>query len=568
MRKAPRNAAILATALVMLAGCSGRTGQVEQSAARPGTIQSPKLLTVGELREPATIFGFTGEGGSGGGAGTIGNLVHDSLTQLDAFSVGHPSLAVEVPSVERGTWRINPDGSMDVTWNLKQGVRWQDGAPFTSDDLMFTLALNKDPELQTWDAAASRLIASATNPDPHTFIVHWSRIDIEADQPRALTPMPRHLLEETYRTDRVAFENSSFFREQFVGLGPYRLVAWQRGSYIEATRFDDYHVGRPALDRVIVRYIADENTMVATILAGAIDVIMPKSVDLDGALQLRREWQGTGNLVRIEPLPRFAYMELMFRPEFARPLNGLPNLAVRQGLSHALDRAGIAEVATGGLGPPSDSWHDPNDPMRVQLEQHIVKYSYDLTRAQQLIAQGGWTRGSDGILVHSSGERFDIEVWVNPQTSDAAAAVVVDNWKRAGVNATLHEIPASRANDREYQSRRPGPLVTGTATTRFGIGISERYDGRDIAGPANQWAGRNRAGYTNGRADALLDQLKMAVDPRQRILILQEQIQIYTSDVVLMPLYWEPGSMMVVKGVKVDIHPNAAGFKTHLWDRE
>jgi ABC-type transport system substrate-binding protein len=72
----------------------------------------------------------------------------------------------------------------------------------------------------------------------------------------------------------------------------------------------------------------------------------------------------------------------------------------------------------------------------------------------------------------------------------------------------------------------------------------------------------------NGRADTLLDQLKTTIDARQRVAILQEQLQIYTSDVVLMPLYWEPGSMMAVKGVKVDIHPNAAGFHTHLWDRE
>jgi peptide/nickel transport system substrate-binding protein len=554
--------------LTIATACAAPSRQTEQSATSPATVRGPKVLTVGELREPATIFGFTGEGGSGGGAGTIGNLLHDTLTQLDAFSVGHPSLAVEVPSVERGTWQINADGSMDVTWKLKPGVQWQDGAPFTSDDLMFTLALNKDTELQTWDSAAARLIRSATNPDPLTFLVHWSRIDIEADQGRALTPMPRHILEDLYKTDKQAFENSPHFREQFIGLGPYRLTAWERGSHAETVRFDGYHAGRPALDRVVVRYIPDENTMVANILAGSIDVIMPKSVDLDGALQLRRQWEGTGNLVRIEPLPRFAYMELMFKPEFAKPLNGLPNLAVRQGLSHALDRAGLAEVATGGLAPPSDSWIDPKDPLRAQLEDHIVKYPFDLNRAQQLISQGGWTRGADGILVHTSGERFDMEVWVNPQTSDAAALVVADNWKRVGGNTTVHEIPAARANDREYQSRRPGPLVTGTATTRFGIGIAERYDGRDIAGPTNQWAGRNRAGYMNGRADTLLDQLKTTIDARQRVAILQEQLQIYTSDVVLMPLYWEPGSMMAVKGVKVDIHPNAAGFHTHLWDRE
>jgi len=524
-----RTASGLAAGLVLLIGCAAPRTETQGPGSAAGSVQGPKVLTVAELREPATIYGFTGEGGSGGGAGTAGDLLHDSLAQTDAFEQRHPSLAAEVPAVERGTWRINPDGTMDVTWKLKQGVTWHDGAPFTSADLMFTLTLFKDPELQTWDAGAARLMQSASNPDPYTFVVHWSRIDILADLPRALTPMPRHLLEELYRTDKAAFENSALFRDQFVGLGPYRMTAWERGSHIEAVRHDDYHLGRPALDRVIVRYIPDPNALVANILAGSIDVILPKSIDLDVALHLRRQWEGSGNVARIEALPRIAYMELMFRPEFARPLNGLPNLAVRQGLYHALDRAGITEVVTGGLGPTADSWFDPNDPIRRELESSIVKYPYDPARAQQLIGEGGWTRGGDGSLIHTSGERFDIEVWVNPQTSDAAAAIVVDNWKRVGANATMHEIPAARGNDREYQSRRPGPLVTG-ASTAF-PGIVDRYDSRDFASAGNQWAGRNRAGYVNTRADALLDQLKATIDARERLPLLEEQIRICTSEV-------------------------------------
>src|SRR5439155_15667095 len=237
-----------------------------------------------------------------------------------------------------------------------------------------------------------------------------------------------------------------------------------------------------------------------------------------------------------------------------------------QALYHSLDKTGISEVATGGLGPAADSWINPNDPARAELESSIAKYPYDLYRAQQLLTQAGWTKGSDGVLASSSGERFVTEILINPQGSSTAAAVVSDNWKTVGVSAPSLEIPAARAEDREYSAVRPGPLMTGVSTS--GFGIVERYDSRDLASAANRWAGRNRSGYTNPRADELLDRLKSTVDARERVPLLQEQIKIFTTDVVLMPIYWEPGSMLAVKGVKADIHPNAPSYHVYTWDRE
>jgi peptide/nickel transport system substrate-binding protein len=555
---------LISAAFVLLSGCAPTAPSQSGTAAAPPA--APKILTIAETREPATLYGFTGEGGSGGGAGIAGGVMHDTLAQIDAFDHPHASLAAEVPSVAGGTWRINPDGTMDVTWKLKPGVTWQDGAPFTSEDLMFTLMLNKDRDLNGTDASTARVMESATNPDPLTFNVHWSRVDVLADTPRALAPIPQHLLGDTFRADKSAFLNSAFFREQFVGLGPYRMTSWERGSFIDATRYDGYHGGKPGLDRVVIKYIGDPNTMVANILAGSIDVILPKSLELDTALQVKRQWEGTGNLVRVEALPRIAYLELMLRPEYAKPTNGFTNVLVRQGLYHAVDRAGISEVASGGLGPLADSWYDPNDPLRRDMESSISKYPLDLNRAQALLTQAGWTRGADGLLANAAGDRFSTEVWINPQGSNTAGTILVDNWKAVGVDAKLHEIPSARAQDREYTATRPGPLVTGVGTA--GFGLMERYDSRDFASAANQWAGRNRAGYVNRRADEILDTLKATIDGRERIPLLQEQMRIFTTELPLIPLYWEPGNMLAVKGVKADIHPNAPSFQLHTWTRE
>jgi len=564
---------MLAGALLILAGCAPGPQATQQGAAA-GTPQAPKVLTIADFAEPASIFGFNGK--SDGGAGVAGGLTHDLLVQEDGLRVGHASLAVELPSVGRGTWRVNPDGSMDVEWKLKPGLKWHDGAPFTSDDMMFTLTLNRDRELPNADVGVARRMESGTNPDPLTFIVHWSTVDILGSAATALQPLPRHLMEDLYRRDKDAFLNSPLFREQFVGLGPYQLTRWAQGSFIEVTRFDGYHRGAPPLEKVIVRYFSDANTALANIQAGSVDVIMPKVLEPDVVLAVRSQVENRGIQLRFEPLPRMAQIEPMRRPEFARPVNGLPDVLVRKALSHAIDRAALTEVATGGLAPAADSWFDPTDPLRPQLESSIVKYPYDPARALELLAQGGWTRGGDGIpsagsgqaLVHTSGERFDVELWANPQTSNAVGNILVDGWRRVGVNATFYPMPPAVFEERVQSVRRPGPLLSNVNTPLNGRDVAARYDGRELASEANRWTGRNRSGYQNPRTDALYDLLGSTIDPRARLPLLQEQIHIFTSDVVHIPLYWEPGNTMAVKGVKADIHPGNGSYRTDLWDRE
>src|SRR5207247_1827484 len=157
----------------------------------------------------------------------------------------------------------------------------------------------------------------------------------------------------------------------------------------------DYYLGRAPFDRVLVRFIGDPNTMVASVLAGTVDLIFPPNIDLDAARDLKERWGGTGNLVRVEPLPRIVPLWPQLRPDLARPVNGLGTRPGRQALLQAIDRETLAQVVTAGLAPAADSWYLPSHPQRPELEAWIPKYPYDPSRAQQVLAQGGWERGRD-----------------------------------------------------------------------------------------------------------------------------------------------------------------------------
>src|SRR5262249_19623280 len=153
--------------------------------------------------------------------------------------------------------------------------------------------------------------------------------------------------------------------------------------------------------------------LVANFLAGAIDVILPPTVDMETALELRRQWQesGNGSQVRADIGGELHQAEIQHRAEVARPRDGLTKRTRRQALCPAIRHQTPTDVTAGGLAPVADSWYAPNDPVRKDVEAFIPPFPYDLQRAQQLMTQAGWVRGSDGVLVHQgSGDRFEIEI--------------------------------------------------------------------------------------------------------------------------------------------------------------
>jgi peptide/nickel transport system substrate-binding protein len=562
---------LTATLLVALSACGRQSGPAPPAAgdnARQTTPGAPKILVWAGLREPGTFQALIGLGPSGSPASEIENVAHNYLVVQTDQQDYVPQLAVEQPSVERGTWRINPGGSMDSTWKIHPNIRWHDGRPLTSADLLFTFGASIDTELPKSALGGLRFMESASAPDPLTFVIHWSTTYVKADRDYGLAPMPAHLLEGKYRTEGVELLNSPYFNNEFVGLGPYRLVRWEPGSHMEFTRFDDYFRGRPRLDGVIVRFVGDPTTMLANIVAGAVDVATPfLSANLDAVFDVRQRWSGTSNSVRIGPTDGVRHLQLQFRPQLSRPASGFTNPTVRQAFFHAIDRPGLIEVMTRGAAPLADSWIPPVGAMRPQVESAIPQYPYDPARARQLLAQTDWARGPDGALVHqSSGEHFEIEIWGRPgSSSEQELNIIADNWGALGATTKVSMVPTARVNDRELLATYPGVLLHNpTWETIF----EDRIHSRSIASAADRWSGRNAAGYSNPRVDPLVDALLATIDPRTRIDLQRQLAQEAMTDVAFMPLYWVVRPVLVLGTVQGTVSAFATGWNIFDWDKE
>ncbi len=545
--------ALLAFLVTVAAACAPQAASPREAGGTQAnrSAGAAKTLVVGIQREPTDLGVLFGQGTAttAGGAGSVKLMVHDRLAQEMDLDRWEPQLATALPSIDNGSWRVNADGTMDTTFRLRPGIKWHDGTPFTADDLLFSFRIFLDPDLPT-GGSQKRFMESASAPDANTFVIHWSGTYVEAPQGSIGVIRPRHLLEDVYLRDKDAFINSPWFTTEFVGLGPYKLASWELGSHMELARFEDYYQGRPPLDRIVIRFVGDPNALAAGILAGELDVVLPVTVDLDVALDLRRRWEGTGNQVRIDVTGQLPQLEMQYRVDAVRPRNGFLNPTVRQAFYQVIDRQSLTDVMTQGLAPVADSWFPPSHVLRPEVESAIPQFAFDVARAQTLLAQAGWNRGPDGTLVNAqTGERFETELWgLTGQTFgiERHLSIIADGWKAVGAHTDFGAIPPARLRDAQYVAEHPGPLLTSFAARQFAV---DRMHSDAIPSAANRWSGFNRGGYSNPSVDDLFARLNVTIDEGQRVAITRQMLQELMGNVVLMPLYWEVVPTLMVKGV-------------------
>lgn len=542
-RVSKRTFPILFAAVVVLTACTppGSGQSTPPGAAdRPAR---PKVLTIAANRE---LNSWTDLIGLDQGHGMLRALGHNYLSIQDDQGAWSPQLATEMISAERGTWVVNPDGSMVTTWRIHPNIKWHDGTPFTAEDLVFAWRLHTDRDLPFTGSGGSniRLMSSATAQDPHTLVINWSRTFVNADRALGLHPLPKHLMEESYLRDKDAFTKSTLHTSDWVGLGPYKIVRWDQGIEYEFAAFDEYFRGRPPVERLFVRIIRDGNTMIANILSAEVDMVFPPSVDLDLMKEVEQRWAGTGHqTVALPQLTRLRNVAPQHRPEYAEIKDLATNVMVRRALYHGVNRQQLADVVGQGYSPPADSGLHPSDPTYPLVRSAIPQHPYDPALAQRMLAEQGWVKGGDGVLVHqTTGQRFQSTLFVRPTVgAEKDAAIVVDGWKQLGVDLGIHMIPPALSDDRPTISTYPSlALKAGSVAGEICSAVS---------GPANSWSGGNTIGYCNPRVDETVDRLNMTIDPTQRVELTRTLWSLIMGDVMAIPLYFETQPLFMLKGV-------------------
>lgn len=266
--RSPVGRLALASALVLAAGCT-RTQSAGERGLSPWT--DPNVVRAAMTGSPNTLDPLLSTQQF---EAQIESLIFDPLIAAAPGGRDVPVLAATVPTLENGG--ISRDG-LRITYHLRHGVRWQDGAPFTSADVAFTWRAIMNPNNAVTTRHGYDDVLRVETPDPDTAIFVLRRpfapaVDTffaTSDSPYMI--LPAHLLARKRTLDGDPFNGAP------TGTGPYRFVRWVRGDRIELAANDQYFLGRPKIARFEIHFVPDENTVVQEMRAHELDWFISSS---------------------------------------------------------------------------------------------------------------------------------------------------------------------------------------------------------------------------------------------------------------------------------------------------
>lgn len=483
------------------------------------------------------------------------------LAYFDAErKVAVPYLAEELPSVEAGTWKVLPDGRMETRYPIKKHAKWHDGQPITAHDWVFAFRARLDPEYPGHSVDVERRLARVEALDDHTLFLEWREPFLWAGMVHLpdFPPMPRHTLEALYLQDRAAFLDGPHWRDQFIGSGPFRIVSWEPGVEIVFRAHEGFVLGRPGLDEVRVRFIGDSNTIVANLLSGGVDVSVSPYIGFTHGQAL--EQAGWSGRVEYWPgLPRF--LEYQGR-DWGNTQRAVFDVRVRRASHHAIDRQAIVDTIFAGRAIAAYHWVPPIDPTYPAVVRAAPRFEYDPARAEALLREAGWVKGSDGRARNAAGDTLFIPIQtLPPEDQQLDAAVVANNWKAVGITSEVQRLSPAEWRDNELRSKFPG-----VAYNTRGAGLTDMvWLGRNFSTAENRWGGQNRSGYYNPRLDELWSRVLGSIDPREREVHLIEAATVMIEDAMVVLTHWTPDVTAYTADLTGPTQP-AVTYTSRIWN--
>lgn len=337
-----------------------------------------------------------------------------------------PELITEVPSKANGG--ISADGKT-LTYHLRHGVKWSDGAPFDADDVVFTTNQVKNPannvtSLDGWDQ-----IVKIDQPDKYTVVYHlkapYSSFAVTFFSTGGANPavLPQHLLRSYKSLNAVPYNGLP------VGIGPFKYERWKRGDSVVMVRDPLYFRGAPKLERVVYKIVPDRNTVVQQLRTHELDLWVPVSPHYYPQVTAIPGLRG-------HSVPSYTFDHLDFN--LARPV--MQDRAVRQALRYALDRKTVIDKVQNGLYVLNESPVTPAS--RFHIDIPLVPF--DLGKANALLDGSGWKRGRDGVRA-KDGLRLSLAFASSAGSPDTDTQIELIRgwWKQIGVELVVKRYQAS-----------------------------------------------------------------------------------------------------------------------------
>jgi len=419
-------------------------------------------------------------GYSGGGITGIWRHVIEPLVQMDYERNVYVGVLAQSWEFQGRKW----------IFHLRKGVRFHNGAPFTSKDVAYSIDKLQNDKRSLQGAYVQGV--EVETPDDHTVV-------LTTKTPNAL------LLSRLETRFLLSKENGDELDNATAGTGPYKFVSWQRGGNLVLRRNDEYWGPKPQIREVIIKGVKEESARVAGLLAGQTDLIANVPIeDVDRVAKHARN--------RIEKTVGFR-MYLLAMNVAMKPFD---NKLLRQAINYALNPHVMLKHIYDGHGavvngPLGSNW--------VGFDPQIKRYPYDPKKARELLVKAGFPNGLETKLYFAPDRHLK---------GREVCEVIADQLAKIGIKAELVA--------QEYAIFWGKDGVNGGKLPFYYAGSN----GSDADVYYEQYfrtGGSKRINYSNPEFDKLIDEEQRTGDHKKRIAILHQAGRILMEDVPFAPLY-------------------------------
>ena len=376
-------------------------GACAASALSPAAAQSPVVLKMARNAEPGIFVPWLIDDNTA--LFTLGN-VYDGLLRVtkDGASV-EPALAT--------SWDTSADG-LTWTFHLRDGVKFSDGTPLTSNDVKVSLDLARGGTRTVWKDNY-KAIQSISTPDPMT--VTLTLIAPHAPLLSELAMFPAWIMQadKATGTEASGYDDANNWASR--GTGGYYTESWKKGDPVVLKRNQYYWKNTPQVDEVDIEYVPDDNTRVLKLQGGEDDV-----VDFVPFSQIDALNTQPGIKAMDFPIQQTTFVML----NVTKP--PLDDMKVRQALNYATDRDAIIKSVFFGQAQVMNA----PIPLGTYVDKESPGYPFDLAKAQALMAQSSVPNGFTLPMVVPN----------NNQDRINEAIILKDEWAKIGVNVDIQQL--------------------------------------------------------------------------------------------------------------------------------
>jgi peptide/nickel transport system substrate-binding protein len=465
------------------------------------------------------------------------DYTYERLTTRDRNLRLVPSLALSWQQVNATTWRFE----------LRRGVTFHDGTPFTADDVVFSIERAQLPSSNFKTFAVP--LGKARRIDDHTVEI--------------VTPRPHPLLLEDLNSINImsrawAMKNRAAVPQDFKaaedtiasrsanGTGPYVFVSREAEVGVVFRKNPNWwglKEGRLEgnVDEIVYRPIKSDATRMAALLSGELDFVLDPPLQDIGRLKSNpsvKVIEGPENRVVFLAMDQ-SRDELKYSSVKGR--NPFKDLRVRQALYHAIDIEAIRTQVMRGQSRPTGSMVPSESASPKELEPRL---GFDPARARQLLAEAGYPEGFE-VTLDCPNNRY-----VNDERICTALTAM---FARVGIRARLNALPRAQFFQKVEQ--------LDFSMHMYGWGGAVTDPGRTLMPVLHSFDGKGKGDFNSGRfkdeaLDQLIDRADVEMDPKARALLLTEAMMIVKEKSYTIPLHRQVIPWATRAGVKVVHRPD------------